>query len=62
MWFVETNDGERIPATQPHRVQTPAGDYVLFCTLDQLGRPTPRLASWPSMILASEMGGRLVRD
>lgn len=63
MWYYETNDGYRTRAYRlVHSDKKEAQlEYVFFYTLDLLGRPTPRVASSPSMIVANtELGARLV--
>jgi hypothetical protein len=60
-WFMESNDGERTEAFVLSFASTPSDDYIFFYTLDQLGRPTPRIAHAHSKIVQGEMGGLLVR-
>jgi hypothetical protein len=59
-WYMETNDGERRIAHILCQASTPSDDYIFFYTLDQLGRPTPRIAHAHSKIVQSELGARLV--
>lgn len=66
MWYYETNDGYRTPAylLRPElqaKKNKLVGLHTFFYTLDPLGRPTPRVASYPSGIVANtELGARLV--
>lgn len=66
MWYYETNDGYRTKAYflnpyGPEIDHCTKDKYTFFYTLDPLGRPTPRVASYPSGIVANtELGARLV--
>jgi hypothetical protein len=57
-WYLESNDGERVPAYPLGTHQLPSGTYTFFYTLDFLGRPTARIAA--SGIVQSELGARLI--
>jgi hypothetical protein len=60
MLYLETNDGYRSPAYILNSIKLPSGSYVFFFTMDDLGRPTARVASSESYIVESELGARLV--
>jgi hypothetical protein len=66
MWYYETNDGDRTPASllEDKDDLQHGAKYVFFYTLDLIGRPTPRYAArtlTPRFyIVAGEMGGLLV--
>jgi hypothetical protein len=59
-WWYITNDDEWTPAYVLEQISVEKLMYTFFYTLDMLGRPTPRVAAYPSGIVQSEMGGLLM--
>jgi hypothetical protein len=58
-WVYETNSGFVTPAHVLSIRGFESGRYIFFYTLDQLDRPTPRVAAYPSGIVQGEMGATL---